>query len=75
MDTLFDPSSVLNTPIGHYVLVAVTLISFVGWLLSGKNTDLRKLNALAFGGAVATLAILLLRHVLPAAPIPPGALP
>ena len=75
MDTLFDPQSVLDTPIGHYLLIAATLISLVGWLLSGKNTELRKIMAVSIGGGVATLAILLLTHLFPAGPIPPGAMP
>jgi len=63
MDTLFDLQAVLDTPLGHYVLVAGTLISLVGWLLSGKNTELRKITALGFGGGVAALAILLLTRL------------
>ena len=55
VDTLFDPQSVLDTPIGHYLLIAATLISLVGWLLSWKNTDLRKMMAVGVGGGVATL--------------------
>ena len=74
MDTLFDPQSVLDTPIGHYLLIAATLISLVGWLLSGKNTELHKMMAVGVGGGVATLAILLLTHLFPAGPIPPGAM-
>jgi hypothetical protein len=75
VDTLFDPQSVLDTPIGHYLLIAATLISLVGWLLRGKNTELRKMMAVSVGGGVATLAILLLTHLFPAGRIPPGAMP
>ena len=75
VDTLFDPQSVLDTPIGHYLLIAATLISLVGWLLSRKNTELRKIMAVGVGGGVATLAILLLTHLFPAGRIPPGAMP
>ena len=75
VDTLFDPQSVLDTPIGHYLLIAATLISLVGWLLRGKNTELRKMMAVSVGGGVATLAILLLTHLFPVGPIPPGAMP
>jgi hypothetical protein len=75
VDTLFDPQSVLDTPIGHYLLIAATLISLVGWLLSRKNTELRKIMAVGVGGGVATLAILLLTHLFPVGPIPPGAMP
>jgi len=75
MDTLFDSESVLDTPIGHYLLIAATLISLVGWLLRGKNTELRKMMAVSVGGGVATLAILLLTHLFPAGRIPPGAMP
>jgi hypothetical protein len=75
VDTLFDPQSILDTPIGHYLLIAATLISLVGWLLSGKNTELRKMMAVGVGEGVATLAILLLPHLFPAGPIPPGAMP
>ena len=75
VDTLFDPQSVLDTPIGHYLLIAATLISLVGWLLSRKNTELRKMMAVGVGGGVATLAILLLTHLVPAGPIPPWAMP
>ena len=75
VDTLFDPESVLDTPIGHYLLIAATLISLVGWLLRGKNTELRKMMAVSVGGGVATLAILLLTHLFPAGRIPPGAMP
>ena len=75
VDTLFDPQSVLDTPIGHYLLIAATLISLVGWLLSRKNAELHKMMAVGVGGGVATLAILLLTHLVPAGPIPPGAMP
>jgi len=75
MDTLFDSESVLDTPIGHYLLIAATLISLVGWLLSWKNTELHKMMAVGVGGGVATLAILLLTHLVPAGPIAPGAMP
>ena len=75
VDTLFDPQSVLDTPIGHYLLIAATLISLVGWLLRGKNTELRKIVAVGVGGGVATLAMLLLTRLFPAGPIPPGAMP
>jgi len=75
VDTLFDPQSVLDTPIGHYLLIAATLISLVGWLLSWKNTELHKMMAVGVGGGVATLAILLLTHLVPAGPIAPGAMP
>ena len=51
VDTLFDPQSVLDTPIGHYLLIAATLISLVGWLLSRKNTELHKMMAVGVGGA------------------------
>jgi len=74
VDTVFDPQSVLDTPIGHYLLIAATLISLVGWLLSRKNTELRKMMAVGVGGGVATLAILLLTHLYPAGPMPPGAM-
>ena len=75
VDTLFDPQCLLDTPIGHYLLIAATLISLVGWLLSGKNTELHKMMAVGVGGGVATLAILLLTHLYPTGPIPPGAMP
>jgi hypothetical protein len=65
----------LDTNIGHYVIAAAVLISLVGWIFSQHGTGLRKLNAVAFGGAVALVALVLLGHYFPPGPIPPGGMP
>jgi hypothetical protein len=65
----------LDTKIGHYVIAAAVLISLVGWIFSQHGTGLRKLNAVAFGGAVALAAIVLLGHYFPLGPPSPGGMP
>jgi hypothetical protein len=65
----------LDTHIGHYLIAAVVLISLVGWIFSQHGTGLRKLNAVAFGGAIALAAIVLLGHYFPPGPPTPGAMP
>jgi hypothetical protein len=65
----------LDNQIGHYVIAAAVLISLVGWVFSQHGTGLRKLNAVAFGGAVALAAIVLLGHYFPPGPPTPGGMP
>jgi hypothetical protein len=75
MDTLFDPSSVLSTPIAHYMLAALTVICLIGWLLAGHNTQFRKIMALGFGACLSIAAMVLMGHLFTPGPIPPGAMP
>ncbi len=63
-----------DTHIGHYVIGALAIVSLVCWVFSGENTNLRKLSAVAFGGGVALIALVLLAHLFPG-PISPGAMP
>lgn len=41
----------LDTPIAHWLVLIVLLLSAIGWLLSGKNVRLRRISALIYGGA------------------------
>lgn len=64
-----------DTHFGHYIIAAAVLISALLWIFSNHDTGLRKLAAVAFGSSVALAAWVLIAHVFPAGPIPPGAMP
>ena len=67
--------ALFDSHVGHYVIAVAVLISLVGWIFSPHGTGLRKLIAVAFGGAVAMAVNVLLMHFFPAGPIPPGGMP
>lgn len=64
-----------DTHIGHYILAAAVLISFLLWLFSKHDTGLRKCAALLFGGSLSIVMCVLLVHFFPAGPTPPGGMP
>lgn len=64
-----------DSHVGHYVIAAAALISCLLWIFSARNTGLHKLAAVAVGGSIALAAIVLMIHLFPPGPIPPGAMP
>ena len=74
-----DPLNTLqlafDTHIGRYIIATLALLSLVCWLLSGANASLRKLAAVAVGGSVALMMLVLAGHFFAAGALPPGAMP
>jgi hypothetical protein len=79
MDTPPNPLNlqlVFDTHIGHYVIAAACVISFLVWMFSPHNTALRKLAAIGFGCAISLAVVVVMGHLFfPAGPMTPGTLP
>jgi len=61
--------------LSHWITAAAIIVSGLVWYFSEHQSEVRKLAAVAFGGAMALAAMTLLTALFPAGPIPPGAMP